>query len=193
MAFVHTIRDCVADISDIIIIMEQINKINKDKYINALLYFISECGNEKLGITKLNKLFYYLDFISYRDRKESVTGEIYAHLQMGPFASSLQSKIIPSAVKKGLIQQDKDKSAKFGQRSRYKAKIAYDLSIFNNYEKELLEHICVEFKDWNTDQMIAQTHSEAPWVFSKPSGNLDYNNADDIEFFSENQVISSAN
>jgi len=64
--------------------------IKKEKYINALIFFISHCGNEKLGITKLNKLFYYLDFISYRDREESITGETYVHLPMGPVASQLK-------------------------------------------------------------------------------------------------------
>ena len=71
-----------------VLIKSQKIPLKKEKYINALLYFIAHCGNEKLGITKLNKLFYYLDFISYRDRKESVTGEIYKHLPMGPIRNS---------------------------------------------------------------------------------------------------------
>jgi len=157
--------------------------IKKEKYINALLYFISHCSNEKLGITKLNKLFYYLDFISYRDSKESVTGETYLHLQMGPFASQLQDKIIREAEKQKLITQDEDESMKFGKRNRYQALTKPDISIFSAYEKKLLDYICRTFKDWNTDQMIAQTHSEAPWVFSEANKSLDYKNADDIEFF----------
>lgn len=157
--------------------------INKQKYINALLYFIVNCSNDKLGITKLNKLFYYLDFISYRDNKESVTGETYLHLQMGPFAPHLQDKIIIEAEKQKLITQDKDESKKFGQRNRYQAIAVPDTSVFSPYEKELLNYICKTFKEWNTDQMIAQTHSEAPWVFSEANKSLDYKNADDIEFF----------
>lgn len=157
--------------------------IKKEKYINALLYFISHCGNEKLGVTKLNKLFYYLDFISYRDKKESVTGEKYVHLQMGPFAVQLQDRIIKEAEKRKLITQDKDESVKFGKRNRYQALSVPDISVFSGYEKKLLRYICETFKDWNTDQMIAQTHSEAPWVFSEANRSLDYKNADDIEFF----------
>lgn len=157
--------------------------IKKEKYINALLYFISYCSNEKLGITKLNKLFYYLDFISYRDRKESVTGETYVHLQMGPFAVQLQDKIIKEAKEKKLIIQKKDESLKFGERNRYQVLAIPDVSVFDDYEKELLDNICKTFKEWKTDQMIAQTHSEAPWVFSDANKSLDYKNADDIEFF----------
>ena len=157
--------------------------IKRDKYINALLYFVSQCGNEKLGITKLNKLFYYLDFISYRDRGINVTGEIYKRLPMGPFASQLQEKIIPEAEKEGLIKEKEDESAKFGKRNRYISLTKPDLEIFDDYEKDLLKYLCITFKEWTTDQMIAQTHSEAPWVFSEPSKTIDYKNADDIEFF----------
>jgi len=164
--------------------------IKKEKYINALLYFISNCGNEKLGLTKLNKLFYYLDFISYRDNGESVTGETYVHLQMGPFAAQLQNKIIKEAEKQKLITQDKDESAKFGKRNRYQALTAPDISVFSSYEKKLLNYICAKFKDWNTDQMIAQTHSEAPWVFSEANGSIDYKNADDIEFFIKDKDLA---
>jgi uncharacterized phage-associated protein len=157
--------------------------IKKEKYINALVYFISQCGNEKLGITKLNKLFYYLDFISFRDRKESVTGEKYIRLPMGPFASHLQDEIIKEAENKKFISQIEDKSSKFGKRNRYQSLTKPNLLVFSEYEKKLLGYICSTFKDWSTDQMIAQTHSEAPWVFSEVNKPLNYENADDIEFF----------
>lgn len=162
--------------------------INQEKYINALLYFISACSNEKLGVTKLNKLFYYLDFISYRDRRQSVTGEIYKHLPMGPFASELQDVVIKNAERKKLITQSEDESVKFGKRNRYQALKSPNLAVFDEYEKNLLDYLCKTFKDWSTDEMIAQTHSEAPWVFSEVSKTLDYKNADDIEFFLEDSV-----
>ena len=163
--------------------------VNKEKYTNALLYFITQCGNEKLGITKLNKLFYYLDFISHRDRERSVTGETYMHLPMGPFATGLQTKILKGAEKNNLITNTEDVSTKFGKRNRFQALVAPDLSVFDSYEKELLAYLCKEFKGWSTDQMIAQTHSEAPWVFSEVSKPLDYKNSDDIEFFIKEDAV----
>jgi len=159
------------------------DKLNIEKYKNALAYLVGKCGNEKLGIMKLNKIFYYLDFISYRDRSVTVTGETYLHLPKGPFASSLQDIVIPLAEKENIIEQKEDISEKFGKRNRFKALKKPDMSLFDDYEKNLLEYLCTTFKDWTTDQMVAQTHTEAPWVFSKPSKSLDYKNADDIEFF----------
>lgn len=161
--------------------------IKKEKYKNALLYFISRCGNEKLGKTKLNKLFYYLDFISYRDRKKSITGEKYVHLPMGPFAQKLE-KVIKEAEKEKLIKPSNHESAMFGTRSRYEANVPFDISVFDEYEQKLLKYLCNHFKEWSTEQMIAQTHSEAPWVFSRPSDILNYKDADDIELFTENKA-----
>lgn len=163
--------------------------LDRAKYLNALVYFVANCGNEKLGIMKLNKLFYYLDFISYRDRNKSVTGETYMHLPKGPFAATLQDDILESARKSKLIEQKKDASEKYGERNRFEALKSPDISVFDEYEQELLNYLCATFKDWSTDQMVAQTHSEAPWVFSKPSQELNYKDADDIEFFNSGQAV----
>jgi uncharacterized phage-associated protein len=156
--------------------------LNKEKYASALQYFVSECNNEKLGIVKLNKLFYYLDFISYRDTGKSVTNETYIRLPKGPFAECLL-QMIESAKKDKLIDCKQDDSEKFGKRNRFQAIGQPELSVFNAYEKGLLVNLCKTFKEWSTDQMIAQTHTEAPWVFSTPSRSLNYKDADDIEFF----------
>lgn len=164
--------------------------LNQKKYQNALLYFISECGNEKLGIMKLNKLFYYLDFISYRDRQMSVTGERYLPFPKGPFAASLE-KELERAQKEKLINRQKDKSEKYGERNRFYAVKPYNLSVFDAYEKDLLQYLCGQFKEWNTDQMVAQTHTEAPWVFSTKGKPLDYKQADDIEFFSARKLTAA--
>ena len=162
--------------------------INNEKYLNSLVYFISHCDNEKLGLTKLNKLFYYLDFISFRDQEKSVTGETYVHLPMGPLASHLEQEI-QKAEKEKVISHKKSVSSKFGKRNRYQAKATFDASVFDSYELNLLEQICQTFKDWTTDQMIAQTHSEAPWVFSEPSKPLNYEDSDDIGFFVEDAAV----
>lgn len=78
------------------------SSVNKEKYTSTLQYFIAECNNEKLGIVKLNKLFYYLDFISYRDTGKSVTGDTYKRLSKGPFAEHLDG-VVKAAKKAKLI------------------------------------------------------------------------------------------
>jgi len=163
--------------------MGDTKNINREKYLNAILFFVKNCNNDHLGIMKLNKLFYYLDFISYRDRQKTITGETYVHYPKGPFAKNLDEELLSEAQSSGLIERKEIASDKYGKRNRFKALKEANLDVFDDYEKKLLVDICSEFEGWNTDQMVAQTHSEAPWVFSDVNGDLNYEDSDDIEFF----------
>ena len=58
-----------------------------------------------------------------------------------------------------------------------------DESVFSPEQKELLKHICDEFGSWPTEKIVAQTHLEAPWFYSKPYEVVDYAYARDIDFF----------
>ena len=160
-------------------------KVNREKYLNALLFFLENCNNSYLGIMKLNKLFYYLDFIAYRDTGQSVTGETYLHLPNGPLAKTLGDVVLSEAENDGLIDRNLAPSETYGERNTFIALKGSDTGVFSEYEIDLLSKICAEFKDWNTAQMVAQTHMEAPWVFANANDELNYKDADDIEFFSD--------
>ena len=155
--------------------------INRKKYINALLFFIKECNNKYLGVVKLNKLFYYLDFIYYRDNKKSVTGDCYCCKEFGPVPLELD-KIIFTANQEGLISI-KESFNKGRKRTEFKALKNYDLSCFNKREKDLFANIINEFKSYKTDEIVVQTHLEAPWFYANLYEKIDYNDATDIEFF----------
>ena len=155
--------------------------INKKKYENAVLYFIKYCNNQYLGATKLNKLFYYLDFINYRDRKSSVTGDVYIHNHYGPTPSNLDT-ILSKMVESGKIEIAKDP---FGDSytTSFVIKKDPDEDAFTGDEKGLLKSVCAEFLDWSTDKIVEQTHLESPWFYSKPFEEVNYKYSSDIEFF----------
>lgn len=158
-------------------------KINEEKYRNAILFFIKYCNNQYLGATKLNKLLYYLDFISFRDNKESVTNDIYIHKQYGPVPSKIDD-VITNLHEKGFIQVDKiELKHSDGDMFRYDTTREVDPSVFNKYENDLLNKIVKEFCLWTTDKIVNQTHLEAPWFYSKPYEIVDYKYSNDIEFF----------
>lgn len=157
--------------------------LNKNKYKNAILYFIKYCNNEYLGATKLNKLLYYLDFISYRDRDKSVTNDIYIHKQYGPVPSEVD-EVLTELHGSGSIGVERI-SYKDGDTFKYEIKKAPDEKIFDSYEKQLLNNICNELNLWSTEKIVGQTHLEAPWFYSKPLEKVDFNYSKDIEFFPE--------
>lgn len=153
--------------------------LHQEKYQNAILYFMQHCNNQYLGATKLNKLLYYLDFLNYRDRGESVTGDEYYHMQYGPVPSSVD--VVMSVLREsGKLEVTGEP---FGETTRkiYKAKEKSDITVFSKEEQQLLADICKEFKDYDTDKIIAQTHLEAPWFYSRPHQKIDYDYAHSIE------------
>ena len=155
--------------------------LNKSKYKNAILYFIKYCNNQYLGDTKLNKLLYYLDFINYRDKKKSVTGDFYTHNHYGPTPANIGS-ILSEMRGNGEIEATEE-AFRDSHATSFTIKKNPEEGVFTGREKELLKSICGEFLDWSTDKIVEQTHLEAPWFYSKPFERVDYDYSSDIEFF----------
>ncbi|HEY4487315.1 MAG TPA: Panacea domain-containing protein [Candidatus Paceibacterota bacterium] len=159
------------------------NTLNTEQYKNAILYFVKYCNNDLLGKTKLYKLLYYLDFISYRDTGKSVTGDIYIKQEYGPIPSRVD-EVLAELKNSGSINTDIVSS---GPKDRVQfslgAGASLDESVFTAQQKELLENICKEFAGWTREKIVNQTHLEAPWFFSKPYDVVDYSYAKDIDFF----------
>lgn len=160
-------------------------QIDIGKYSNALLYFIKYCNNKYLGATKLNKLLYYLDFISYRDRGRSVTKDIYVHKQYGPVPSQVDDILIE--IHKNRLIDIERIDYKDGETFKYTliGDTKPDEMVFDDYEKTLLKNLCDQFHLWSTDKIVEQTHLEAPWFYSTPFNIVDYDYASDIDFFME--------
>lgn len=155
--------------------------LHKIKYKNAALYFMKYCNNQYLGATKLNKLFYYLDFINYRDRKKSVTGDFYIHNHYGPTPNTLNS-ILSEMVEDKEIEITKD-PFEDSHAISFSIKKNPNEDVFSIKEKELLKSVCGEFLDWSTPKIVEQTHLESPWFYSKPFEKVNYAYSSDIEFF----------
>lgn len=156
-------------------------KLNEQKYKNAVLYFTKYCNNRYLGATKLNKLLYYLDFISYRDRKTLVTGDVYIHKDYGPVPGQID-EVLSKMSAEGKLKIDR---VEYGENGtfEYTALTDPDEKVFSDEERGLLQAICKEFAFWSTDKIVNQTHLEAPWFYSKPFDVVDYKYSDDIDFF----------
>ena len=157
--------------------------INERLYENAVLYFIKYCNNQYLHETKLNKLLYYLDFISFRDHKKPVTGDVYIHQKYGPVPARAD-EIFTVLKSSGAIDTEAA-TYKEGELISFILKDASQLdeSVFKEDHKKLLKQICDEFAGWPTEKIVAQTHLEAPWFYSKPYEIVDYAYSRDIDFF----------
>ncbi|MDO8511767.1 MAG: Panacea domain-containing protein [bacterium] len=161
------------------------HSIDERVYKSAVLYFIKYCNNQYLHATKLNKLLYYLDFIYYRDHKKSVTGDTYIHQGYGPVPARID-EILASLKNEGVIETEAvahNDAEMINFTVKNEAK--FDEAVFTPDQKKLLKQICDQFGGWPTEKIVAQTHLEAPWFYSKPYEIVDYSYARDIDFFRE--------
>jgi uncharacterized phage-associated protein len=158
-------------------------KINERIYKNAVLYFLKYCNNKFLHATKLNKLFYYFDFIHYRDHQVPATGDVYLHLDFGPVPTRI-GEVLSKLKSDGVIDTEAA-SYKDGECIRFDLTkpSALDETVFTKDQKKLLKQICDEFGSWKTEAIVNQTHLEAPWFYSKPYEVVDYEYSKDIDFF----------
>lgn len=156
-------------------------KLQIGKYENAILYFSKYCNNKFLGAVKLNKLMYYLDFISYRNSGKTVTGDFYIHKDYGPVPANFDEVVSTMRLSNKLKVERIGK----GDLNPFKFEILVDpdLSVFAPEEVNLLKKICEEFQFWSTDKIVGQTHLEAPWFYSKLYDKVDFKYAKDIDFF----------
>ena len=164
-------------------------ELNKDKYLNALLFFISYCNNKWLGVTKLNKLMYYFDFISYRDHQKSATGDIYAHWEKGPVPKHIE-EMLQELKRTGKITAQ-DIPYLDGKKTEFTALSEPDMQVFSTYENRLLEAICKQFELWPTQKIVDQTHFESPWLYSQPLDDVDYEYAYDIDIIPESNLATN--
>lgn len=160
--------------------------INYDKYKNAVLYFIQNCNNSYLGATKLNKLLYYFDFISFRDRQVSVTGDRYINKEFGPVPHAIDD-ILGMLTLEGKMKLTA-KPYKSWVKYSFEASSTPDCSSFDEYELNKLEYISKHFYLWSTPKIVEQTHLEAPWFYSKLLEEVDYQYASDIDIDLEDVV-----
>lgn len=163
------------------------SELNQKKYENAILYFTKYCNNY-LGATKLNKLLYYLDFISYRDRKKSVTNDKYIHKDYGPVPDAIDDVLVSLKKKNALFISIEP--WRNGYKTIFKNKQAPDMTVFDKYEQKLLQTICQEFELWSTEKIVAQTHLEAPWFYSKPFEIVNYKYASSLDPFEDETTLA---
>jgi uncharacterized phage-associated protein len=135
-----------------------------------------------LYVTKLLKLFYYIDFITFNQKGASVTNDWYFKLPYGPVPTTIKNEIdilasntMESGIKSQLskyikLEDDQEKNGKLVV-SRTKN---YNLRTLSNYEIEIVKAVAGKFKNTRAKQLSNQTHKEKPWLLTNENSVIDY-------------------
>ena len=133
---------------------------------NIFLYFIEK--ERGVFITKMNKLVFYTDFLSYRMLGKGMTGLAYKAIQHGPVP--VRWDRIYSFYDE--IHQDIVVFSDGREGTVLKSNLSPDLSDFSEEEQGILETVYLRFKNESPSQISETSHHEEAWKQYVDSGQL---------------------
>ena len=123
---------------------------------NILLYVLDRCGD--VWYTKMNKILFYIDFLSYREHGIALTGLTYRAIGFGPvpekwervFSEFDAVQQVPKAEGEyeGCILTGMEKP---------------NLEAFSIEERIILDKVCDKFKDTSARTISTISHNEDAW------------------------------
>lgn len=124
---------------------------------NTLLYIIGNIG--EVYSTKMNKILFYSDFLSYRHRGMSITGLSYKALEYGP---------VPEHWDRVYSQFDEivQEPRYFGDKGGIVLTSvgSCDDTLFKPQELEVLNIVCDRFRFFSASEISAISHNEKAWL-----------------------------
>ena len=131
------------------------------RFIDMIHYICGSCGDPAaLGATKLNKIAWFVDTLSFRMNGASLSGEVYVKRQFGPVPRNIQSALA-SLEAQGKIVVIEPKVQY--QPRQFIARQAPDPGVFSNQERELLDLIIHEVCEKHTATSISDVSHNQIW------------------------------
>jgi uncharacterized phage-associated protein len=123
----------------------------------VMLTILQECG--EVFCTKMNKLLFYIDFLSYRQRGIAITGLSFRAIDFGP---------VPDRWEK-LYSQFDDIRQELRPIGEYEGNVLLsnikpDNAILNDSEKEIIHTVCSHFMNYSSGKISAVSHEEPAWI-----------------------------
>lgn len=123
---------------------------------NLLLYVLNKMG--EVFQTKMNKVLFYIDFLSYRERGMAISGLAYNALGYGPVPQrwdrvySAFDEVIPQPR----LVHDQESIA-------LTTNDVADISCFTEQELAVIDYVCSKMKDLSARDISELSHREPAW------------------------------
>ena len=121
-----------------------------------MLMVLENCG--EVFCTKMNKLLFYIDFLSYRQRGMAMTGLAYRAIDFGPVPDRWDR--VYSAFDE--IQQESRPIGEY-EGNVLMAHATPDADILSEEEIAIINTVCHLFKDTTSSEISAIIHAEPAW------------------------------
>lgn len=123
---------------------------------NLLLYIIGQMG--EVFQTKMNKVLFYIDFLSYRENGMAISGLAYNAIDFGPVPQrwdrvySAFDEIVPQPK----LVRDQESTA-------LTASVEPDMACFTEQERAIIDTVCAKMKDLSAHDISELSHNEPAW------------------------------
>lgn len=148
---------------------------NTEKVRDIVLYLINKMGS--VFVTKMNKLLFYCDFLSYRRTGFGITGLKYIAMQYGPVPENW------GQVYDTLKDVEMNECILPNQSSGIKleSNANSELTHISEEERMILDVICARFSKMSARDISLESHQEKGWIENSPTKTrIDYNYAFDL-------------
>jgi hypothetical protein len=140
------------------------------KLMEMIKYFV--CNSKSIFPTKLNKEMFYADFYHYKRFGISISGLNYQAIQFGPVP------VHYNTIYDNIDGIDKEIVFAHDMESTRLTCDEYDLSLFDEKEKETLETIVRIIQPMKTDEIVDASHKEDAWInYSQENRLIPYSEA----------------
>lgn len=124
---------------------------------NIMLYILNRC--DEVWCTKMNKLLFYTDFMSYRERGMAMTGLSYRAIDFGPVPERWDRVYSEFPEVRQELRQVGDFVG-----SVLIASEESDYSMFTEAELKVLDSICTHFGKMSSREISRISHEEDAWL-----------------------------
>lgn len=136
--------------------------MNEEKFKELILYIAQKCvSHQKYGKTKLNKILFFSDFITYAKRGESITGADYFKLSKGPAPRQMKPILEKMLLDGDLVLVPRQVFA-FTER-RPTALREPNLSLFSGDEIAVVDEVIELLKDKYAEEVSDLSHYYLGW------------------------------
>jgi uncharacterized phage-associated protein len=141
------------------------------KYKISIMYLIKGMNSEVLeGKKKLCKLLYFADFGSFEKNGDSITGDVYLRLPMGPVPSHFDSVISEMEGNSLQISEEKKNPNHENKTTIYRVANEPNFTALTSEEKEMLDWVIEKYGKLTGKELEDISHNEAPWLAVKNTG-----------------------
>ncbi len=141
------------------------------RFENVVLFFCKSIP--PITKTKLNKLLWYSDFLTFQKTRQSITGLPYVHLQYGPvpvkYDFYLAHFLAENALASKEVVYGKDAVGEV-----YSALREADLTIFQEFELQVLKKVARTFRGIPAKRLVELSHAEEGYKATKPGEIISY-------------------